>query len=187
MYSTQLGSHTANAASSLTGGAGKTLTGVTAAQTIKKSVVCLATNAVSVLQVRCPVFPWTLIVFPSLTSISCCTFSLTQWKYQFQLWTSIPEDRVSPSTSNCCLCLSLVLSHANDNFTGYADCCFYVRQERPYSSGSMRFDNNLHHDFVYGKTCPRVASYHEYYHWKRMGIATGKLINRGTARYKRQS
>lgn len=30
---------------------GKTLTGVTAAQTIKKSVVCLATNAVSVLQV----------------------------------------------------------------------------------------------------------------------------------------
>ena len=32
-------------------GAGKTLTGVTAAQTIKKSVVCLATNAVSVLQV----------------------------------------------------------------------------------------------------------------------------------------
>ncbi|CAB9506038.1 transcription factor complex helicase XPB subunit [Seminavis robusta] len=30
-------------------GAGKTLTGVTAAQTIKKSVVCLATNAVSVL------------------------------------------------------------------------------------------------------------------------------------------
>ena len=38
-------------------GAGKTLTGVTAAQTIKKSVVCLATNAVSVLQ----------------------------WKYQFQV------------------------------------------------------------------------------------------------------
>ena len=33
-------------------GAGKTLTGVTASQTIKKSVVCLATNAVSVLQVR---------------------------------------------------------------------------------------------------------------------------------------
>lgn len=42
-------------------GAGKTLTGVTAAQTIKKSVVCLCTNAVSVLQ----------------------------WKYQFQLWTSV--------------------------------------------------------------------------------------------------
>jgi len=38
-------------------GAGKTLTGVTAAQTIKKSVVCLCTNAVSVLQ----------------------------WKYQFQV------------------------------------------------------------------------------------------------------
>lgn len=43
-------------------GAGKTLTGVTAAQTIKKSVICLCTNAVSVLQ----------------------------WKYQFQLWTNIP-------------------------------------------------------------------------------------------------
>jgi DNA excision repair protein ERCC-3 len=42
-------------------GAGKTLTGVTAAQTMKKSVVCLCTNAVSVLQ----------------------------WKYQFQLWTSV--------------------------------------------------------------------------------------------------
>ena len=42
-------------------GAGKTLTGVTAAQTIKKSVVCLATNAVSVLQ----------------------------WKYQFQVGTVI--------------------------------------------------------------------------------------------------
>lgn len=42
-------------------GAGKTLTGVTAAQTIKKSVVCLCTNAVSVLQ----------------------------WKFQFQLWTDV--------------------------------------------------------------------------------------------------
>jgi DNA excision repair protein ERCC-3 len=53
-------------------GAGKTLTGVTAAQTMKKSVVCLCTNAVSVLQ----------------------------WKYQFQLWTSIPEDRISIFTSD---------------------------------------------------------------------------------------
>ena len=42
-------------------GAGKTLTGVTAAQTIKKSCVALATNAVSV----------------------------AQWKYQFQKWISI--------------------------------------------------------------------------------------------------
>jgi DNA excision repair protein ERCC-3 len=47
-------------------GAGKTLTGVTAAQTIKKSVVCLCTNAVSVLQ----------------------------WKYQFQLWTNIPNENI---------------------------------------------------------------------------------------------
>eukprot|EP00816_Leptocylindrus_hargravesii_P004249 CAMPEP_0196809456 /NCGR_PEP_ID=MMETSP1362-20130617/9389_1 /TAXON_ID=163516 /ORGANISM="Leptocylindrus danicus, Strain CCMP1856" /LENGTH=791 /DNA_ID=CAMNT_0042184155 /DNA_START=74 /DNA_END=2449 /DNA_ORIENTATION=+ len=53
-------------------GAGKTLTGVTAAQTIKKSCVCLCTNAVSVLQ----------------------------WKYQFKLWTNIPDDRISCFTSD---------------------------------------------------------------------------------------
>lgn len=53
-------------------GAGKTLTGVTAAQTIKKSVVCLCTNAVSVLQ----------------------------WKYQFKLWTNIPEERIFCFTSD---------------------------------------------------------------------------------------
>jgi DNA excision repair protein ERCC-3 len=53
-------------------GAGKTLTGVTAAQTIKKSVVCLCTNAVSVLQ----------------------------WKFQFQLWTNIPDDRIAVFTSD---------------------------------------------------------------------------------------
>ncbi|KAL7528022.1 hypothetical protein ACHAXR_005413 [Thalassiosira sp. AJA248-18] len=53
-------------------GAGKTLTGVTAAQTIKKSVVCLCTNAVSVLQ----------------------------WKYQFKLWTNIPDENISVFTSD---------------------------------------------------------------------------------------
>lgn len=53
-------------------GAGKTLTGVTAAQTIKKSVVVLCTNAVSVLQ----------------------------WKFQFQLWTNIPDDRIAVFTSD---------------------------------------------------------------------------------------
>lgn len=53
-------------------GAGKTLTGVTAAQTIKKSVVCLCTNAVSVLQ----------------------------WKFQFQLWTNIPDEHISIFTSD---------------------------------------------------------------------------------------
>lgn len=53
-------------------GAGKTLTGVTAAQTIKKSCVCLATNAVSVLQ----------------------------WKHQFQKWTNIPDDRIAVFTSD---------------------------------------------------------------------------------------
>jgi len=53
-------------------GAGKTLTGVTAAQTIKKSVIVLCTNAVSVLQ----------------------------WKHQFQLWTNIPDDRICCFTSD---------------------------------------------------------------------------------------
>jgi DNA excision repair protein ERCC-3 len=53
-------------------GAGKTLTGVTAAQTIKKSVVVLCTNAISVLQ----------------------------WKFQFQLWTNIPDDRICCFTSD---------------------------------------------------------------------------------------
>jgi DNA excision repair protein ERCC-3 len=53
-------------------GAGKTLTGVTAAQTIKKSVVCLCTNAVSVLQ----------------------------WKFQFQLWTNIPDENMCVFTSD---------------------------------------------------------------------------------------
>ncbi|GAX16921.1 DNA excision repair protein ERCC-3 [Fistulifera solaris] len=53
-------------------GAGKTLTGVTAAQTIKKSVVCLCTNAVSVLQ----------------------------WKFQFQLWTNIPDENIAVFTSD---------------------------------------------------------------------------------------
>jgi DNA excision repair protein ERCC-3 len=48
------------------------LTGVTAAQTIKKSCVCLATNAVSVLQ----------------------------WKHQFQLWTSIPDENICVFTSD---------------------------------------------------------------------------------------
>jgi len=53
-------------------GAGKTLTGVTASQTIKKSVICLCTNAVSVLQ----------------------------WKYQFKLWTNIPEENIAVFTSD---------------------------------------------------------------------------------------
>ena len=48
-------------------GAGKTLTGVTTVQSIKKSAVCLCTSGVGVLQ----------------------------WKYQFMLWTNISEDRIS--------------------------------------------------------------------------------------------
>jgi len=53
-------------------GAGKTLTAVTAAQTIKKSTICLCTNSVSVLQ----------------------------FKYQFKLWTNIPDDRIAVFTSD---------------------------------------------------------------------------------------
>jgi DNA excision repair protein ERCC-3 len=53
-------------------GAGKTLTAVTAAQTIKKSTICLCTNAVSVLQ----------------------------FKFQFKLWTNIPDDRIALFTSD---------------------------------------------------------------------------------------
>ncbi|CAB1100501.1 unnamed protein product [Ectocarpus sp. CCAP 1310/34] len=53
-------------------GAGKTLTGVTAASTIKKSCLVLCTSGVSVLQ----------------------------WKYQFQLWTDIAEKDISCFTSD---------------------------------------------------------------------------------------
>ncbi|CAN0081955.1 unnamed protein product [Ascophyllum nodosum] len=53
-------------------GAGKTLTGVTAASTIKKSCLVLCTSGVSVLQ----------------------------WKYQFQLWTDIGDKDISCFTSD---------------------------------------------------------------------------------------
>ncbi|CAM9584486.1 unnamed protein product, partial [Hapterophycus canaliculatus] len=53
-------------------GAGKTLTGVTAASTIKKSCLVLCTSGVSVLQ----------------------------WKYQFQLWTDIADKNISCFTSD---------------------------------------------------------------------------------------
>jgi DNA excision repair protein ERCC-3 len=52
-------------------GAGKTLTGVTAASTIKKSTLVLCTSGVSVMQ----------------------------WKYQFQLWTDIDSKHISCFTS----------------------------------------------------------------------------------------
>ncbi|ETV82401.1 hypothetical protein H257_05051 [Aphanomyces astaci] len=52
-------------------GAGKTLTGVTAASTIKKSCLCLCTSAVSV----------------------------EQWTAQFKMWTSIPEKKIARFTS----------------------------------------------------------------------------------------
>ena len=53
-------------------GAGKTLTGVTAAHTIQKSVLCLTTNAVSV----------------------------QQWKEQFHHWTTIPDSHVAVFTAD---------------------------------------------------------------------------------------
>ncbi|KAF0699873.1 Aste57867_9583 [Aphanomyces stellatus] len=52
-------------------GAGKTLTGVTAASTIKKSCLCLCTSAVSV----------------------------EQWTAQFKMWTTIPEKKIARFTS----------------------------------------------------------------------------------------
>lgn len=48
-------------------GAGKSLVGIAAAARIKKSVLCLVTNSVSV----------------------------DQWKHQFQLWTNLQDHQVS--------------------------------------------------------------------------------------------
>ncbi|PWA54425.1 DNA repair helicase [Artemisia annua] len=53
-------------------GAGKSLVGVSAACRIKKSCLCLATNAVSV----------------------------DQWAYQFKLWSNIPDERICQFTSD---------------------------------------------------------------------------------------
>ena len=53
-------------------GAGKSLVGVTAAARIRKSCLCLCTNAVSV----------------------------DQWKYQFQLWTTLRDDQVCRFTAD---------------------------------------------------------------------------------------
>ena len=53
-------------------GAGKSLTGVAAAARIKKSVLVLCTNAVSV----------------------------DQWKYQFMLWTNLQSEQISSFTAN---------------------------------------------------------------------------------------
>ncbi|GKB28737.1 DNA repair helicase XPB1 [Tanacetum coccineum] len=53
-------------------GAGKSLVGVSAACRIKKSCLCLATNAVSV----------------------------DQWAYQFKLWSNIPDGRICQFTSD---------------------------------------------------------------------------------------
>lgn len=48
-------------------GAGKSLVGITAAARIKKSVLCLVTNSVSV----------------------------DQWKHQFKLWTNLQDHQIS--------------------------------------------------------------------------------------------
>jgi superfamily II DNA or RNA helicase len=48
-------------------GAGKSLVGIAAASRIKKSVLCLVTNSVSV----------------------------DQWKHQFQLWTNLQDHQIS--------------------------------------------------------------------------------------------
>ena len=59
-------------------GAGKTLTGVTAAQTIGKSCIVLCTNSVSVLQ----------------------------WKYQFEHWTTIGDDKNKPENKGRIACFT---------------------------------------------------------------------------------
>ena len=53
-------------------GAGKSLVGILAASRIKKSVLCLVTNSVSV----------------------------DQWKHQFQLWTNLQDHQISRSRCN---------------------------------------------------------------------------------------
>lgn len=53
-------------------GAGKSLVGVAAASRIKKSVLCLVTNSVSV----------------------------DQWKHQFKLWTGLQDHQISRSSAN---------------------------------------------------------------------------------------
>ena len=53
-------------------GAGKSLVGITAASRIKKSVLCLVTNSVSV----------------------------DQWKHQFQLWTNLQDHQISRYSSH---------------------------------------------------------------------------------------
>jgi len=53
-------------------GAGKSLTGISAAVRVRKSVLCLCTNAVSV----------------------------DQWRYQFKLWTTISDDAITRFTAN---------------------------------------------------------------------------------------
>ena len=54
-------------------GAGKTLVGITAACTIQKSVLVICTSNVSV----------------------------EQWRYQFRLWSTIPDDQIARFTSDC--------------------------------------------------------------------------------------
>jgi len=54
-------------------GAGKTLVGITAACTVKKSILVLCTSSVSV----------------------------EQWRAQFRQWTNIKEDQISRFTSDC--------------------------------------------------------------------------------------
>jgi DNA excision repair protein ERCC-3 len=54
-------------------GAGKTLVGITAACTIKKSILILCTSAVSV----------------------------EQWRHQFKMWSNIDDDKIARFTSDC--------------------------------------------------------------------------------------
>ncbi|KAG5180679.1 P-loop containing nucleoside triphosphate hydrolase protein [Tribonema minus] len=100
-------------------GAGKTLTGVTAASTVKKSTLVLCTSGVSVIQ----------------------------WKYQFQLWTDIPEKNIACFTSdtkdaiNPDACV-LITTYSMLSFSGRraADVELIINQIRNREWGLMLLD-----------------------------------------------
>ena len=70
-------------------GAGKSLVGVAASSRIKKSVLCLVTNSVSV----------------------------DQWKHQFKLWTGLQDHQISRSVSFAYLVKGAMLCNISSETT----------------------------------------------------------------------
>lgn len=94
-------------------GAGKSLVGVAAASRVKKSCLCLCTSSVSV----------------------------DQWKYQFQLWTSIGDHQIARFTSEnkemfagelhrrySCVCSTKAQAHMLENIRTFRvrECVHHV-------------------------------------------------------------